>query len=221
MPKSLAQQHYERTLAAKSAAGATPDVRADASQYELMMAQIHAHTMSLSGIQSVERKEAFKREILDEYAPYLAGVIEGDSGLEDEVLTTCLVWRIDAGDIEGGLDLAAYAMKHDLESTDSFKRSIEAIVAELITDRFFHDQQSISLDQLNKLAELLEGRDYPDPIRARLEKALGYALRDEEDFPEALVHLENALRIHDKAGVKKDIAALKKRVSAKEQVVEP
>jgi tetratricopeptide (TPR) repeat protein len=217
MAKSLAQKHMERTLAANAAGDAGTEHRKDANLYTLMMAQLHAHTLALKNIQSIERKEDFKCGILEEYEPYLEGVIDSDSGLKDEVLTTCLVWRIDANDIDGALKLAEYVIKHDLQSTDRFDRSIEAIIADEITDKYLKSSTTITLDQLNKVATLLDGRDYPDQVRAKLEKSLGYIHRDAKNYDVALIHLEEALRLHEKSGVKKDITALKKQIK-KEQV---
>jgi len=59
--------------------------------------------------------------------------------------------------------------------------------------------------------KLTESEDMPDEVRAKLHKAIGYAL-NETDKPAALEHLIRALNLHEKVGVKKDIEVLEREI---------
>jgi len=52
----------------------------------------------------------------------------------------------------------------------------------------------------------------PDQSRARLHKALGYALRDNDQAVAALNHLKRALQLDNNSGVKTDIKQLESRL---------
>jgi hypothetical protein len=52
---------------------------------------------------------------------------------------------------------------------------------------------------------LTERADMPDIVRAKLHKITGYVLRDAEQLPEALAHLQRAMQLDRTIGVKKDI----------------
>ncbi|WP_255213541.1 phage terminase small subunit, partial [Burkholderia pseudomallei] len=41
-----------------------------------------------------------------------------------------MVWRIDAGDFDGALAIAAYALSNGLTLPDQFERSLASLVAE-------------------------------------------------------------------------------------------
>ncbi|EDX0905027.1 hypothetical protein GTE54_005185, partial [Salmonella enterica subsp. enterica] len=110
------------------------DVRAD-DGYALMQMQLHQDMERLHAVLSAEQKAAIKRQLLPHYADWVNGVLEGDSGAQDDVLMRVMVWRIDAGDIPGALDIAAYALRHRLNAPDGFGRSVAAIIADEISSQ--------------------------------------------------------------------------------------
>jgi hypothetical protein len=189
-------------------AGATP--------YELVLAKLAADRRSLKGVQSVARKVELKRKLLPEYADYVEGVLGAGRGAQDDVLVTIMVWRIDTGDFDGALAIASYALMHGLTPPDQFERSLASVVAEQFADAAlsaFMDGGTFDAAQLEQVDELTRSADMHDQVRAKLYKALGYAVQDSSPL-HALDYLRRALSFNDRVGVKKDIDRLSKSIEA-------
>lgn len=211
---SPAKRHFLHVTASAMAAAAAPgESLAGASGYELMLAKLATDRRRLKSLQSIERKKAVKAEVLPEYADYVAGALEGGRGAQDDVLTTVMVWRVDVGDYAGALAIAVYALQHKLTLPDQYDRSLATVIAEEFAEAalvVLKAGEKFDADQLAQVATLTEQHDMPDQARAKLYKALGYAV---QDAPEAaLPHLRRALALHDRVGVKLDIDRLEKAV---------
>lgn len=222
--QSPARRHYLRTVAAQAAAaGAKPDEMpaATANAYELMLMRLAEHRRRLKMIQSIDRKVEAKRAFLPDYTDWVAGVLDADRGGQDDVLVTVLVWLIDTGDLADALPLADYAIRHGLTMPDHYQRGIACVVAEEFAEVALKEiaaGQAPDVAALEEVARITADHDMPDEARAKLHKAIGYARRDSE--PElALPHLQRALALHDKVGVKKDIERLERALkkSAEQQ----
>lgn len=212
MMKSPAQRHYERVSAELAAASAAPGGSlAGASAYELMLAKLATDRRRLKAIQSIERKIDVKRaELLPEYVEYVAGALRGGRGAQDDVLTTVMIWRIDAGDFAGALDIARYALAHRMTLPDQYDRPLATAIAEEFAQAAlaaFKLGETFDASQLAEVMTLTESADMHDQVRAKLHKALGKALQ-ESDSMSALDHLRRALQLDERAGVKQDIARL-------------
>ncbi|MFM0399038.1 phage terminase small subunit [Paraburkholderia aspalathi] len=210
--KSPAQRHYERVSAELAAASAAPGGSlAGASAYELMLAKLATDRRRLKAIQSIERKIDVKRaELLPEYVDYVAGALNGGRGAQDDVLTTVMIWRVDAGDFAGALDIARYALAHRMTLPDQYDRPLATAIAEEIAQAAlaaFKLGDTFDANQLAEVMTLTESADMHDQVRAKLHKALGKALQD-ADRTAALDHLRRALQLDERAGVKQDIARL-------------
>jgi len=210
-----AQRFRSKALAElESIALAEGNPLANATGYELILAKLRTDQLRLKQVQGLERKAEVKREILPDYAPYIEGVLASDAGVQDEVLTTLMVWSIDAVENETALKIAEYAIKHKLLLPDRYERTLGTLIAEEFADmglKAFNAQQPIDTDTLLTVGDLVKDEDMPDEVRAKLHKAIGYGLR--ETSPEsALIHLRRALELHDKAGVKKDIEHLERQL---------
>ncbi|KFX61019.1 phage terminase small subunit [Paraburkholderia fungorum] len=210
--KSPAQRHYERVSAELAAASAAPGGSlAGASAYELMLAKLATDRRRLKAIQSIERKIDVKRaELLPEYVEYVAGALRGGRGAQDDVLTTVMIWRIDAGDFAGALDIARYALAHRMTLPDQYDRPLATAIAEEFAQAAlaaFKLGETFDASQLAEVMTLTESADMHDQVRAKLHKALGKALQ-ESDSMSALDHLRRALQLDERAGVKQDIARL-------------
>lgn len=203
---SPAQRHLERTSAAQTAAS---HVRSATLICERMRLKLASDYQRLKSIQSIERKVAVKRALLPDYADYVAGVLEGGPGAQDDVLMTVMVWRIDTGDYPGALALAAYALRYGLTLPDPYQRTTATLITEDIAEAALAAVGTVPLDVLRRLAELTEAHDMPDPVRAKLHKALGWALQA-DDPATALIHWRRALELHERCGVKKDIERLER-----------
>ena len=214
---SPAKRHFQRVRAAQEAEkAAATGIRPDASLYELMLAQVYEHSLQLKGIQSVESKGRKKAELLPEYDAYIQGVLESNSGIQDDVLMTVLIWRIDAGDYAGALELAEYAIEHGLTPPDKFQRSTATIIAEEIAEAAL--KHEMALDLLQKAGELLLGEDMPDQVTGKLNKALGMHNELQATEPKsALNYLQTADNLLKKSGVKTAIKTLQKQLDNQTQ----
>lgn len=214
MPRSPAKAHFERAQAAQRQTNDTATVRPGANAYELMLAKLTEDKRRLHDLQSIDRRAEVKREILPDYAAWVDGAIEGEHGVQDDVLMTVMVWRIDSGDLAGALQIAAYAIRHKLAMPDQYKRSTGCLIAEEFADRALRLESigSEVTEQLQAANELTAEEDMPDQVRAKLLKAIGYGLSQAGDAAGALDILKRALAMHEKVGVKKDIERLEREI---------
>lgn len=213
MRNSPAKNHFQRTHA-EQRQGSDAPVRADANAYELMLAKLTEDRRRLHDLQSIERRAEVKREILPDYAAWVDGAIEGDHGVQDDVLMTVMVWRIDSGDLAGALQIARYAIKHKLAMPDQYKRSAGCLIAEEFADQAMRldDISPDVTEQLLAADELTAAEDMPDQVRAKLLKAIGYGMAQAGLLQRALDALRRAIGLHDKVGVKKDIERLEREI---------
>lgn len=233
MPLTPAQKHFARVLAAQEAelaAAADPFGVASGSQHELMLAQLHAHSRQLKDIQSTEKKVEAKRRLLPEYSEYLDGVLAADAGVQDLVVTTLLVWMLDVGDWMSALDVAAYCLRHNLALPDRFNRNLPTLLLDETSEAAIKGQiaGADALVVLAKVDELTQGLDAHDQARAKLHKAIGWTAMGKTGTQDlnadeikqlgldkvqiALKHLQRAMALNDKAGVKKDVERLDRRL---------
>ena len=192
---------------------------AGSGAFELQMAQLHQHYQQLKGVQSAQGKAELKAKILPDYAPYIAGVLASGQGAQDEVVTTVMLWRFDAGDYAGGLEVAAYVLAHGLKMPDRFERTTGCLVAEEVAEAALKAIKAGGSFDIGILAEadrLTAGHDMPDEVRAKLMLAMGRvaaALVNPEQPADGDVHslevarhfLTGALALHDKCGGKRDL----------------
>lgn len=222
---SPARAHFLRASAAALGAVAAAEAGAPApntSQYELMLAKLAEDRRRLKDVQSLERKAEVKREILPDYAPWVEGALKNAAGRQDDVLMTVMVWRIDIGDLAGALPIARYAIRHKLTLPDRFERNVATLVAEEFAEQSLKAvaaEQPVDIESLGQIGELTEPEDMPDEVRAKLHKAMGYAIRAEanatveddqriDGLTIAKQHLQRALGLNGRVGVKKDIERL-------------
>jgi hypothetical protein len=225
-----ALRHLMRKLAAQANVAQNADGAPQGSAYELMLAQLAAHRRALKDIQSVERKIEAKRGFLPDYDEWVNAAMAADSGAKDQVLTTVLIWSIDAGLYSRGLELATYAVRHGLELPDQYERSLgTALIDEFaqaaLSNKLVGDE---ALQLLPAVRELTDPLDAPDQARAKLYKALGYALIGKvnsndvdldkvelANVQQAQPILERALALFDGVGVKKDIERIDRHLKKK------
>lgn len=220
MANSPAKRHFQRTAAAlEAAAAAEPGYSmAGATAHEQQLAQLAQHRAQLKQVQSEQGKAELKARLLPDYEPYVQGVLEGGNGAQDEVLTTVMLWRIDAADYLGALHIAAYVIQHNLKMPDRFARTTGTLLAEEVAEAALKAQKaggSFSLEVLQQTAQLTAAQDMPDQARAKLHLAIGKALLAQvpddataEHLPalnEAKTHLAKAIDLNTHCGGKKDL----------------
>lgn len=195
--------------------------------YELQLAQLHQHRLRLKELQSIERKIDAKRAILPEYDAYLDGVLEARPGTQDDVLATVLVWHIDAGNYPRALQLADYALQSGIKPPDRYQRDLATIVQDEIAEAILagHLAGKPAREAAQQALALTEGRDTPDQAKAKLCKAAGWAMlgktashdvdmktRSPRACQQALPLLQRAMQLDTRAGVKKDIERIERRL---------
>lgn len=237
MAPSPAKAHRNRVLAAREAEQkAAGGLRAGGTEFERHMLLMQEHRLRLKQIQSDEGKAEFKRDALHEYSAYIDGVLQADAGGEDEVVTTTMVWAIDAGLYEPALALAAYVLRHGLGMPDRFKRTTGCLVAEEIAEAALQAHAAGKPFEQNVLAKAMEltaSQDMPDEVRAKLHLASARVLlsRGSEEAPlhriyveEAVTWLKRAIELHGACGGKKDLERaerlLKKQTAAEASAAE-
>lgn len=217
MAMTPAQRVQMRKRAARQAEAAAPGQNmAGATTYELQLAQLAQDRARLKQIQSAQGKAELKRQLLPGYQPYVDGVLAAGRGAQDEVLTTIMIWRIDAGDYPGALDIAAYVLQHGLIMPDRFARTTGCLIAEEVAEAALKAQKAGErFDEtiLDRAGMLTEEQDMPDEARAKLRLAMGRALFDslDEAAPDmdrllcSIANLKRAIDLHSNCGAKKDL----------------
>ncbi len=211
-----ARAHYQRVVAAMAASTAEGETHpAHASQYELMLMKLAGDRRRLKQVQSMEGKAEVKRQLLPDYTPWVEGVLQGDSGTQDDVLMTVMLWRIDAGDYMAALDIGDYAIRHGLTMPDQYQRSTATTLAEEIADaakRARDGKAQFDVEVLVRIQHLTVDQDMHDQVRAKLLKELGLALEQAGHYQQAVDLLARAMQLHDKVGVKKDIERIERTI---------
>lgn len=236
---SLARQHRDRTLAAKTAASsdmegglaATLDANASpADRAHATMAMRLTHDLRrLKEIQSIQLKIAAKREMLPEYRSWIMGLLEAaeetGQGVQDEVLPTIMVWLIDTGLFEDAMPLIEYVLRYEVALPARYARSAPALIVEEIAMAALKSQlanEAFDFEILERIEELTEACDMHDEIRAKLQKAIGFELAERAEALDkadptlpaaaarALIPLRRAQQLHDRAGAKDKIKRLEK-----------
>ncbi|WP_332763123.1 terminase endonuclease subunit [Pseudomonas koreensis] len=212
------RRHFVRVSAAIEAAAANPtQTMAGATAYEHQLNQLLQDRLRLKQVQSNQGKAELKRQLLLDYIPYVQGVLEGGKGAQDEVLTTIMVWRIDAEDFSGALDIADYVLKHKLIMPDRFERTTGCLVAEEVATvalKSLKVGEPFELAILKRTAELTDAEDMPDQARAKLFLAMGRVtlegvtdegLGQPGQVQAGIALLKKAIDLHDACGGKKDL----------------
>ncbi|HBW9760912.1 TPA: terminase [Klebsiella pneumoniae] len=211
-----AQRHFQRVMAERH--GKT-DEQSDTARtaHEQIMHRLRMDQSALKRVQSDQAKAAMKRQLLPHYEGWIEGTLDGDSGRQDEVIVTLMVWAIDAGDYVLAARIGRYVVAHGLLMPDRFNRTTATILVDEICDPILvqvkaDDTTDVTpyLAVLDEVADFTAGSDMPDVVRAKLCKARAFALRNgtTEEQTTALALLRQALTLDAGAGVKKEIERL-------------
>ena len=210
---SPARQHLLRQSAIQ-AAQQDPRLLRHSTGYELLLQKLNADMKTLKKTHSTEKKAELKRSMLPDYVPWVDGVLSEGKGAQDAILMTVMIWRIDAGDYAGALEIARYALKYKLSMPFGSRPAAYAVVEEIadMSTRAYTAGEPVSLDVLLTTMELTESQDMPDQVRAKLHKITGYVYRETEKPTLALEHLKRAFQLNANCGVKKDIERLESAI---------
>lgn len=183
---SLARRHFQKH-SAKAAAETAAEfgTMQEQSFYELQLAQLNNDRHRLKQIQSTEAKIQLKKALVPTYLPYVDGIIEANKSVQDVVFMTVLVWCIDVENYAKALEMAEFALVHNMIMPDRFERKTATLVTEEIANAFLKQLKTnaeVEINVLWNLETLIENedipkeiRDMPDQVRAKLYVALGKA----------------------------------------------
>ncbi|HDC4438583.1 MULTISPECIES: phage terminase small subunit [Klebsiella pneumoniae complex] len=211
-----AQKHFQKVMAERH--GKT-DEQSDTARtaHEQIMHRLRMDQSALKRVQSDQAKAAMKRQLLPHYEGWIEGTLDGDSGRQDEVIVTLMVWAIDAGDYVLAARIGRYVVTHGLLMPDRFNRTAATVLVDEICDPILvqvkaDDTTDVTpyLTVLDDVADFTADSDMPDVVRAKLCKARAFALRNgtTEEQTTALALLRQALTLDAGAGVKKEIERL-------------
>lgn len=221
------QRHQQRVRAGLASAAAPHGTTVQGSAYQLMQAQLYEHKRRLHDIKSVERKIEAKAQFVGIYDPWIDGVLAEGQGAQDQVFTTLLVWNIDVGNYERALTMADYALQHKLAMPDKYERDLSTVLVDefataALSGKLPADE---AMRLLGGVTHLTDEDDIHDQARAKLYKAIGYALigktpTQDADFTAlslsqaqaAMQSLKRAFELFEGVGVKKDIERLERRL---------
>lgn len=216
------QQHFMRVLSAKVNAAETANLK-DLPEYEKMLYVLSRHKRQLSDIQSMERRAELKKQLLPDYLPWIEGALKTGSGKQDNILMTWLVWSIDCGEFHLALQIAEYAIFHDLRLPEPFTRTVGTLVAEEFADYAKSAQAAnkpFEVMYLQRVEEIVCDEDMPDESRARLLREIGLLLIESQP-EQALEKLERALELNINIGVKGQVRQLRKQLGKPEDESQP
>ena len=230
-----ARAHRERQLAqlaaSQSASPAANRLGEAATEYASMRARLGVDLRRLSEIQSIENKIELKRELVPEYFEWCRGVLEADTGAQDDVVSQLMIWGLDIGNWSFGLELADYMIRHNLPLPERFDRTAPTLVCEEVADaalKSLGQGETFPLAVLEWVESMVHGADIFDQVRAKLHKALGLvqigladAIEPGSDGPAGMQrarlevardNLKRALELDSNSGVKKTLEQLGRRI---------
>ncbi|PWB14241.1 terminase [Acinetobacter sp. AM] len=230
---NLARQHFQKH-SAKAAALSAAEFGTMQSQtaYEMQLMQLNQDRHRLRQIQSTEAKIKLKQGLVPTYLPYADGIMEANTGVQDEVFMTVLVWCIDTENYSKALEMAEFALRHNMIMPDRFERKTAVLVTEEIANAFLKvlkTNAAVDISVLQQLDSLVTPSDeedpdidpkvldMPDQVKAKLFVALGKANikliqsteqpseQDLESAKSAQGYLSRAIELDDKCGGKQDL----------------
>lgn len=201
-----------------------------------LLNDLDADRRRLKEIQSVEHKIEAKRGMLPAYMPWVAGALQNPPSKTrlDEIAATVMIWSIDTGEFEAAMPIAQWLLQHNVDRLPGMDRTTATFVTEEIAEAalkayraggdeaaaFRPGVLALVEDLVEIEDEVTGGRDMPDQVRAKLQKAIAHGILAGIDAAEpadarkrqeeALRRFQRALKLHDAAGVKKDIEQLQR-----------
>jgi hypothetical protein len=99
-------------------------------------------------------------------------VLAADAGTQDEVLMTALIWSIDAGEYRRALQLAEYAVRHNLRMPDQYQRTLATALQDefadaVLTGALVGDEAMAIAGQVLQLTFELDSHDQARPSSTR------------------------------------------------------
>lgn len=208
-----AARHRQKALSQKEVANITAGPN---QAYRMLQLKLREDKQALKSKQSIQAKIELKRELVGHYDEWINATLSAGKGDQDNLLTTLMLWHIDIGNFGRALDIAEYAMKHDLKMPDAHQRTLATVVAEEIADTAKKLATSNEIDdeqiaQVLRASTITADADMPDQVRAKLSRQVG-ELTEAVNPVFALDNFQNALKFDENSGVKGSIKRLEKQL---------
>ncbi len=208
-----AARHRQKALSQKEVTNITAGPN---QAYRMLQLKLREDKQALKSKQSIQAKIELKRDLVGHYDEWINATLSAGKGDQDNLLTTLMLWHIDIGNFGPALDIAEYAMKHDLKMPDAHQRTLATVVAEeiadtakkLATNNEIDDEQ---IAQVLRASNITADADMPDQVRAKLSRQVG-ELTEAINPVFALDNFQNALRFDENSGVKGSIKRLEKQL---------
>lgn len=217
-----AQRYVQQAVARNRVTMNARETQRERTAHEQVLHQLRLAQMQLKGIQSNVARAELKKHLLPDFEGWIEGTLAGDSGRQDEVITTMMVWAIDCRDYPLALRIGEYVIRHGLALPDNFGRDAATVLAEEITDAVLTQATtdseadlSVYTAMLDELNHLVSEQDMPDQVRSKLHKTRAFSRRassSPDDLRLSLSLLREAMRINPASGVKREIATLERAV---------
>jgi len=215
---SIAARSFDKAIAKQQSECADEEniPMTDMTEYKLMLGKIRIDLRRLKMINATQKKSELKRdELLPQYKSYIEGVLEAASGKQDDVLMHNLVWLIDVNEFDRAIEIAGYAIDHEIVMAGRFEeRDVADLLIEYICNALLRkpDELPGHADLLKRLHELSRNSDLHDAVTVKINKSL--ALSIQESQPEfALELFKKVYALDPRSGVVKMIARLEKQLS--------
>lgn len=230
MTLSPAQIH--KMFIEAQAAGAAYAKPAELShQQHALLQDLGEDLRKLDKIVGIEAKNAYKRQNIGKYSPYVMGLYEGwlkgHKPPFDEVFGFIFIWYLDLEDFINALKLAKMAIDLNYPLPRKIRRDLPSFLLETMAD--YGEAAMVKFadfdtNALETTIDILKNSQIADQKRAKIHKPLGlyylseakkYKSEDpnkEEEFARlAHKHLEAAYDYNKGFGAKKELNSLAKR----------
>jgi len=224
------QRHRAKSQASQS--HNTDQSKQDMPLKKKLILQLIEHKAILKTFKATDAKISTKRDFLPLYIPYMQGIVEADTKVQDDLFVQVMIWIFDVQDYEALRVYLDYALKAGMSMPDGFKRSLleffaESLAEDIIkrntldavaeTDLFLIETTLSWIDTFDP-----EGKEIGDEPRAKVFKAAGLVFMARPDYHEAAVNaFETALKLDDSIGVKGLLNKAKKRLAVPSSNVAP
>ncbi len=172
----------------------------------------------VSAEKTMEGKLRVKQALLPEFLPFVDDFIKQGHDYPNDVAVTVMVWLLDTGNIEKGLELGLHLVKQHQSMPKKFDRDLPTFLCD-----FFYDWANVMLKEEQSVSPYLDvlvsvmDQDHWDvhPLcKSKLYAMLAKHKELTEDYAQALALCEKAEAVNpEKAGVK----GLKERLQKKLQ----
>ncbi len=172
------------------------------------------HLNILKDMKSIQDRIAKKAEWLPEYLGYIDGCLAVSPAPQNTTLVHLMIWACDVNDFELAVHIAEYVVLNDMVMPEGYTRSTAEFVTEQCAEVFIDDTDLAiaNASLIERIINLGDGEQMVDEVRAKIYRALGDALNQAQPM-EAVSAYKNALRYNPKkAGCKKDLEQLEKRL---------